>query len=67
MPPIFVWKAIKVINKLSSEVNIETAMNNAREIALELLDCEKVTLFLVDEVKKELRCKVHPALISCCH
>ncbi|GMH33176.1 hypothetical protein BSKO_01010 [Bryopsis sp. KO-2023] len=50
-------QAIAVVNKLSNALDFEQVMDNVRNVALELLGCERVTLFIVDEVKKELRAK----------
>lgn len=45
-----------MLNQLAAELDIHTAMQNVRQVALELLDCERVTLFLIFERRKELRC-----------
>ena len=39
-------KALDVINRLALELDIHSAMQHVRAVALELLDCERVTLFL---------------------
>ncbi len=49
-------KAVKVINHLATELDVDEAMARMRRVVLEILDCERVTLFLVFERQKELRC-----------
>ncbi|GLC43173.1 hypothetical protein PLESTB_000855000 [Pleodorina starrii] len=51
-------KAITVLNQLAAELDIHTAMQNVRQVALELLDCERVTLFLIFERRRELRAMI---------
>ncbi|KAF6255057.1 hypothetical protein COO60DRAFT_253612 [Scenedesmus sp. NREL 46B-D3] len=51
------YKAIDLINKLVVELDIDAAMRSVRDCALELLECEKVTLFLIIESRRELRAK----------
>ena len=48
-------QAISVINQLCCELDINIAVESIRAVALQLLDCEKVTLFLVFERRKEIR------------
>ena len=43
------------MNQLALELDINSAVDNIRDVVLELLNCERVTLFLVDNKKKELR------------
>ena len=43
------------MNQLALELDINMAVDNVRAILLELLNCERVTLFLVDLQQKELR------------
>ncbi|GFH15006.1 phosphodiesterase [Haematococcus lacustris] len=52
-------KAINIINRLTVEVDVMEALNSVRQVAVELLDCEVVTLFLVFESRKELRGQPH--------
>ena len=49
-----------MINRLALSVtlDINATMESVRSVALELLDCERVTLFLVFERRKELRAQV---------
>ncbi len=54
-------QAISIINHLAAELDIHTAMNNVRQVVLEMLQCEKVTLFLVFDRRRELRCVAAPA------
>lgn len=49
-------QAIQLVNTLTKELDIHAAMESVRHVALELLECDKVTLFLVIESRKELRC-----------
>lgn len=49
------WQAIGVLNKIAAELDILNAMQSVRQVALELLDCERVTLFLIFERRNELR------------
>jgi hypothetical protein len=44
-----------MINKLAVELDIEAAMRSVRDCALELLECDRVTLFLIIESRHELR------------
>ena len=56
-----------ILNQLAVELDITKAVDSVRNVVLELLHCEKVTLFLVDEQSKELRCGQHnPLLAPCC-
>lgn len=48
-------QAIQLINTLTQELDIHAAMESVRHVALELLECERVTLFLVNESRQELR------------
>eukprot|EP00882_Tetradesmus_deserticola_P024848 GHRQ01027179.1.p2 GENE.GHRQ01027179.1~~GHRQ01027179.1.p2 ORF type:complete len:158 (+),score=36.87 GHRQ01027179.1:621-1094(+) len=48
-------QAIDLINKLAVELDIDAAMRSVRDCALELLECDKVTLFLIIEPRRELR------------
>ncbi|KIY94196.1 cGMP-dependent 3',5'-cyclic phosphodiesterase [Monoraphidium neglectum] len=48
-------RAIQLINRLTLELNVHEAMRSVRQVALELLECERVTLFLVLRSKRELR------------
>lgn len=48
-------QAIEVINHLAVELDIRTAMDHVHDVALELLECEKVTLFLTFDRRRELR------------
>ncbi|WIA12087.1 hypothetical protein OEZ85_012163 [Tetradesmus obliquus] len=50
-------KAIDLINKLAVELDIDAAMRSVRDCALELLECDRVTLFLIIESRRELRAK----------
>lgn len=48
-------QAVGVMNQLALELDINSAVDNIRDVVLELLNCERVTLFLVDTGQKELR------------
>ena len=48
-------QAVAIMNQLALELDINMAVDNVRAILLELLNCERVTLFLVDLQQKELR------------
>jgi GAF domain-containing protein len=48
-------QAIQLINTLTQELDIHAAMESVRHVALELLECERVTLFLIIESRQELR------------
>lgn len=48
-------KAIAVMSQLAVELDIHSAMTSVRHVALELLDCERVTMFLIIDGKDELR------------
>jgi GAF domain-containing protein len=50
-------KAIHVINRLAVELDIHSAVSAVRHVALELLDCQRVTLFLALN-GNTLRCKL---------
>ncbi|DBB04290.1 TPA: hypothetical protein ACH3X1_012787 [Trebouxia sp. C0004] len=52
------YKAVGVMNQLALELDINSAVDNIRDVVLELLHCERVTLFLVDSQQKELRARV---------
>lgn len=54
-------KAITIINHLAAEHDILSAMDNVRKSAMELLKCEKVTLFLTFDGRQELRGITHQA------
>lgn len=49
-------QAVNVINHLAVSLDIAAAMESVRDVALQLLNCDKVTLFLVFDRHKELRC-----------
>ncbi|KAA6428464.1 MAG: GAF and PAS PAC sensor-containing adenylate guanylate cyclase [Trebouxia sp. A1-2] len=51
-------RAVGVMNQLALELDINSAVDNIRDVVLELLHCERVTLFLVDNQQKELRARV---------
>lgn len=51
-------QAITLVNTLTKELDIHAAMESVRQVALELLECDRVTLFLVIESRQELRCVV---------
>lgn len=51
----FLAQAVAVMNQLAVELDIVPALDNVRNVVLELLGCERVTLFLVDNQTKELR------------
>ncbi|KXZ43213.1 hypothetical protein GPECTOR_97g751 [Gonium pectorale] len=55
---IEILQAITVLNQLAAELDIHTAMQNVRQVALELLDCERVTLFLIFDRRGELRAMI---------
>jgi hypothetical protein len=55
-PPHCHRQAIQLINTLTKELDIHAAMESVRHVALELLECDKVTLFVVIESRQELRC-----------
>ena len=48
-------QALKILNKLALELDIEKAIDSIRSFVIELLDCQKVTLFLLDQEKRVLR------------
>ena len=48
-------QAVGIINHLAIRLRIDAAMASVRDAALELLECERVSLFLVFERRKELR------------
>ncbi|GBG00359.1 cAMP phosphodiesterase [Raphidocelis subcapitata] len=48
-------RAIELVSKLTLELNVHDAMRNVRQVALDLLQCERVTLFLILRCKQELR------------
>ncbi|KAG1670017.1 hypothetical protein FOA52_011173 [Chlamydomonas sp. UWO 241] len=48
-------KAVGVLNQLAVSLDIHTALASVQKVALELLDCDRVTLFLVFEQLQELR------------
>lgn len=50
------------MNQLALELDINSAVDNIRDVVLELLHCERVTLFLVDNQQKELRYMNLPVL-----
>lgn len=52
-------KSVSVINHLAMSLDIDTALDSVKEVALELLDCDRVTLFLVFEQLRELRAMGH--------
>lgn len=57
-PPVSLRsQAIQLVNHsgLTRELDIHAAMESVRAVALELLECERVTLFLVIEARQELR------------
>lgn len=53
--PALALQAVAIMNQLALELDINMAVDNVRAILLELLNCERVTLFLVDLQQKELR------------
>jgi GAF domain-containing protein len=66
-------QAIQLINTLTQELDIHAAMESVRHVALELLECERVTLFLIIESRQELRWVVimsgaarQASMASCC-
>lgn len=48
-------QAVEVINQLAVELDIHAAIDNVRKVAVQLLECERVTLFLINEPRQELR------------
>lgn len=48
-------QAVAILNQMALELDINAAVDSVRDIVLELLNCERVTLFLVDTQRKELR------------
>ena len=58
-------QAIQLVNTLTKELDIHAAMESVRHVALELLQCERVTLFLVIESRQELRCAWRLAACGC--
>lgn len=48
-------QAITVINKLAVELDIDAAMSSVRQVALDLLECDRVSLFLIIDSRRELR------------
>lgn len=50
-------KAVGVINHLALSLDTDDALRSVTEAALELLECERVTLFLVFDQQKELRAR----------
>ena len=44
------------MNKLAVEIDVYKATDNIRSFVLELLNCESVTLFLLDNENHILRC-----------
>lgn len=48
-------KAVRLVNELTLELDVNGAMRRVRAAALELLGCERVTLFLVSRARRELR------------
>ncbi|MEW5299350.1 MAG: hypothetical protein WDW36_002376 [Sanguina aurantia] len=50
-------KAITIINHLAAELDIHSAMDTVRNVAQELLDCDRVTNFLIFDRLQELRAK----------
>lgn len=49
------YKAIAVINHLAVELDVESALESVKQCTRELLECEKVTVFLVNESRQEIR------------
>lgn len=47
-------QAINVMDKMACEIDFESAVDSVRTVALELLCCETVTVFLVVEAAREL-------------
>jgi hypothetical protein len=50
-----VLQAIQLVNTLTQQLDIHAAMESVRSVALELLECDRVTLFLLLESQQELR------------
>ena len=50
------------MNQLALELDINSAVDNIRDVVLELLHCERVTLFLFDNQQMELRYMTLPVL-----
>ncbi|KAG1667446.1 hypothetical protein FOA52_012201 [Chlamydomonas sp. UWO 241] len=53
-------KVVSMVNRLALSMDIDDAMDSVRDGALELLNCEVVSLFLVFEGQQELRAKAAP-------
>ena len=49
-------QAVGIMNKLAVEIDVYKATDNIRSFVLELLNCESVTLFLLDNENHILRC-----------
>eukprot|EP00878_Enallax_costatus_P011773 GHUV01012289.1.p1 GENE.GHUV01012289.1~~GHUV01012289.1.p1 ORF type:complete len:856 (+),score=231.71 GHUV01012289.1:611-3178(+) len=52
------YTAITVINHLAVELDVDLALESVRKCSRELLKCEKVTLFLINHGRQELRGKI---------
>ncbi len=52
-------KAVTVINHLAVSLDINAALESVQKVALEMLDCDRVTMFLVFDRLMELRAKGH--------
>ncbi len=52
-------QAIELINHLALELDVDSAMDSVRNVVLELLECDRVTLFLILEHRHELRWAEH--------
>ena len=55
------------MNQLALELDINSAVDNIRDVVLELLHCERVTLFLVDSQQKELRSAATASAVALPH
>ena len=63
-------QAVGIMNKLAVEIDVYKATDNIRSFVLELLNCESVTLFLLDNENHILRCchqyMLHAILYGAC-
>lgn len=48
-------QAVAIMNKLAAELDVHKATDSIRSFVLELLNCESVTLFLVDSENTSVR------------
>ena len=49
---------LTISNSIATEVHLDKAIQKIVESTYEILECDRVTLFIVDPIRSELECRV---------